>query len=122
MKRLIIEQLKEGFNFIDEDGEKYAVLESGIVEKIKAYFGLIKHKEKEHEAPIAARQQEKYGAGSHPAGATFIVRPSDLHIPKFEYDNSKMQSYENIFFQEFQDGRVVLEYNMSHYYTTKKKF
>ena len=30
MKRLIIEQLKEGFIFIDEDGEKYAVSESKL--------------------------------------------------------------------------------------------
>lgn len=77
---------------------------------------------------IASGEPEKQGnktPDSHSGGATdnldnVVMRP-DTKIPKFEYDESKMQPYKSIFFQEFPDGTVVLKYGTSHYYTTKEK-
>ncbi len=184
MKRLIIEQLNEGFIFISEDGGKYALSESMLSIRVKAYFGLtkVKPKKKNSIAPPAkvseATKPETQGnktADSHSAGAIpitkrgdpeeageeenthryedisqssstehaqkqpagghipkvektklgtpdnyIIMKPSGLKIPKFGYDKSKMQPYEKIFFQEFPDEAVVLEYVGSHYYTTKE--
>ncbi len=171
MKRLIIEQLKEGYNLIDEAGDKYAVLEDTLSERVGVYFGLTKHKEKNNIAPPAKvseatkpdTQGSDMAASSKPAGTTLqssstdqaksasnitdlqsagkqeisnmdathlklgtpdnyvIMKTSDLEIPKFRYDKSKMQPYESIFFQEFPDGAVVLGYGNSHYYTIKEK-
>jgi len=84
MKRLIIEQLKEGFNFIDEVGDKFAVSDAMLSTRIKAYFGLTKFKPKKEKTNIAppvvtgkdARQcpetQGNKTADSHSAGATLL--------------------------------------------------
>ncbi len=48
-----------------------------------------------------------------------IMHPGDLKLMPFNYDKNSMQQYKMIFFQEFPDGRVVIEYNNSHYYTSK---
>ncbi len=47
--------------------------------------------------------------------------PKDLKIPKFEYDKGLRRQYGLVFFTELPDGRVVIEYGMAHYYTTKEK-
>ncbi len=182
-RQLISEQLKEGYNLIDEAGDKYAVLEDTLSERVKVYFGLTKHKEKNNIAPPARVPEatkpetqgnmtpdshsggaipmtkrgdpEEAGEGELPhhhedilqssstehsekqppqkshvsademdkskLGTLDIIHPSNLRIPKFRYNKSKMQSYENIFLQEFPDGIVVLGYKYSHYYTTKEK-
>lgn len=83
MKKLIIEQLKEGFNLIDEIGEKYAVSSKILSTRVKAYFGVTDHskQKKAHTkktiAPPAkvseATKPETQGSttpDSHSGGAT----------------------------------------------------
>ena len=36
-----------------------------------------------------------------------IMKPSDLQIPKFKNDKSKMQPYENIFYQEVVTAKIT---------------
>jgi len=43
MKKLIIEQLKEGFLFSDENDEMYAVSSNSLSKRVLAYFGLTRH-------------------------------------------------------------------------------
>lgn len=49
-----------------------------------------------------------------------ILSPKDMKLCAFEYDADKLQQYKTLFFQELPDGRVVLEYINSHYYTSKE--
>ncbi len=49
-----------------------------------------------------------------------VLRPNDLKLPAFEYDKDRMNPYKMIFFQEMLDGKVIIEYSNSHYYTTKE--
>jgi len=87
MTHLIIEQLKEGFIFTDENDDKYAVPASMLSIRVKAYFGVTdqsKHRKKEITKFIAppvvtgkdARQcpetQGNMTADSHSAGATLL--------------------------------------------------
>ncbi len=50
-----------------------------------------------------------------------VLSPKDLKLPKFEYDKGLRKQHGLIFFTELSDGRVVIEYGMAHYYTTKEK-
>jgi predicted CopG family antitoxin len=52
---------------------------------------------------------------------TVFLRSADICMPKFEYDKDSKQFYENVFFWELPDDRVVIEYGEAHYYTTKQK-
>lgn len=83
MKRLIIEQLKEGFLFSDENDDMYAVSSGTLSKRVLAYFGLTRHdshKEigtKNHIAPPAkvsdpkeTRTQSTMTPDSHSGGAT----------------------------------------------------
>jgi len=159
MKRLIIEQLKEGFLFTDENDDDYAVSSGSLSKRVSAYFGMTRpdSKRKQIAPPVVAgkdaRQcpetQGNMTADSHSAGATSqllstervevaplggdalanenpklgtpdnILRPSDLKIAKFDYDDDKMQQYKSLRFLELPDGRVVLDYAHSRYYSTK---
>jgi hypothetical protein len=47
------------------------------------------------------------------------MRPVDLKLSAFEFDKTKMQWYKPIQFLELPDGRVVICYSNSHYYTSK---
>ena len=53
MKKLTIEQLKEGFILTDENDDKYAVPVSMLSIRVKAYFGLTKFKPKKEKTNIA---------------------------------------------------------------------
>jgi len=48
-----------------------------------------------------------------------ITSPKFELIPKFEFDKKAEKSYDNIFFFEHEDGRVMLSYFNSRLYTTK---
>lgn len=54
-------------------------------------------------------------------GNSNALSPKDLKLPKFEYDKETRKQYGLVFFTELPDGRVVIEYGMAHYYTTKEK-
>jgi len=43
MKKLIIEQLKEGFLFSDENDDMYAVSSGSLSKRVSAYFGMTRH-------------------------------------------------------------------------------
>lgn len=47
-----------------------------------------------------------------------VLRPEDLKIPPFQYEKSNIQHYLKISFCEIADGRVVIEYSGSKYFTT----
>jgi len=49
------------------------------------------------------------------------IKTTDIFIPRFEYDLDKKQFFENIFFWELDDGRVVMNYSHANYYSTKEK-
>ncbi len=66
------------------------------------------------EIPEKSEKEKKLSAMSS-AGT---MRPSDLKLMAFDYNKNNMQQYKMILFQEL-DGRVVIEYNNSHYYTSK---
>jgi len=193
MKRLIIEQLKEGFIFTDENDDKYAVPVSMLSIRVKAYFGLTKFKPKKEKTNIAppakvseATKPETQGSktpDSHSGGAIYnyeverkrsagqerskaaiqlnshailqncvtpfddilpsssteqhrsdkeveeksklgtpdnqILWPKDLKIKSFDYSGWSTGQYKSLSFWELPDGRVVLNYSNSHYYTTK---
>jgi len=79
MKRLIIEQLKEGFLFTDENDEKYAVTSGSLSKRAHAYFGQTRPDSRKikHIAPPAkasdpkeTRTQGNMTPDSHSAGAT----------------------------------------------------
>ena len=179
MKKLIIEQLKEGFIFTDENDEKYAVSDAMLSTKVNAYFGLTKFKPKpksksssmndktmplgaQGAIPVSLSSSTKYDGkrledinpesthdtsmsssteykGSNPASGGIdkgekpipgelklgtpdnILRPSDLKLAAFDYDDDKMQQYKSLKFLELPNGRVVLQYANSRYYTEREK-
>jgi len=78
MKKLIIEQLKEGFIFTDENDEKYAVSSGSMSRKVHAYFGMTRPDSRKikHIAPPAkasdpkeTRTQGNMTPDSHSGGA-----------------------------------------------------
>jgi len=191
MKRLIIEQLKEGFIFMDENDDKYAVSSGSLSKRVHAYFELRPDSRKrKHIAPPAkvseATKPETQGSktpDSHSGGAIYnyeverkrsagqerskaaiqlnshailqncvtpfddilpsssteqhrsdkeveeksklgtpdnqILWPKDLKIKSFDYSGWSTGQYKSLSFWELPDGRVVLNYSNSHYYTTK---
>jgi len=184
MKKLIIEQLKEGFIFTDENSERYAVSSGSLSKRVQAYFRMTRpdNRERERIAPPVvagkdARQcpetQGNMTADSPPTWATsqslstaqereaqppvthsaksklgtpdnnlvqrgqcaeileipgfdspaapLILHPSDLKLAAFDYDNDKMQKYKSLEFLELPDGKVVLQYANSRYYTEREK-
>ena len=196
MKKLIIEQLKEGFLFSDENDDMYAVSSGSLAKRVLAYFGMTRHdsrKKTEGKKPakphpstivpltpemfvlnpeivlpagigintgVTSRSSSIEQSGSNPASggmdkgekpipsesklgtpdnmvqcgqcaeiletpgfdspaAPLILQPSDLKLAAFEYDKSKMQKYKSLNFLELSNGKVVLIYSISHYYTSK---
>lgn len=77
------------------------------------------------EQPAPKAEQNQYLAKrKRPELKTIVpahLRNTDIFIPKFEYDRDLKKFFENIFFWELPDGRVVLEYGQAHYYSTKEK-
>ena len=176
MKRLIIEQLKEGFLFSDDDGDKYAIPITQLSIRVKAFFGLTKIEPKRernsrvppvvtgkdarqcpetqgnktadsHSAGTALPSSSTEHEGSNPASGVnkgtqsrqmsepttpilsetglgtpdnYILQPSNLKFPKFEYDPAQLQNYKSLRFQELSNGKVVLVYSGSHYYSSKE--
>jgi len=180
MKRLIIEQLKEGFIFTDENDEKYAISDAMLSTKVNAYFGLTKFKPKpksksssmndktmplgaQGEIPVSLSSGTEQ-SGSNPASgginkgekpipsetklgtpdnnlvqsgqcaeiqeipgfdspaAPLILHPSNLKRSPFNFDLlAKMQKYKTLKFLELPNGRVVLQYANSRYYTEREK-
>jgi len=132
MKKLIIEQLKEGFLFSDENDEKYAVSSGSMSRKVHAYFGMTRpgsHKKTEIKK-TADNKLVRRGQcaeileipGFDSPAAPLILHPSDLKIAKFDYDLlAKTRKYKTLEVLELPDGRVVLKYGATRYYSTKEK-
>ncbi len=68
--------------------------------------------------PEIPKKSEKEHIDS-PGPDNYGMRPGDLKLMPFDYNKDNIQQYKTIFFQELSDGRVVIEYNNSHYYTSK---
>jgi len=82
MKKLIIEQLKEGFLFTDENDEKYAVSSGPLSKRAHAYFGLTRPDSRKikHIAPPAKVQRDatpsKLGS-PEPKAVTAELQPAN---------------------------------------------
>lgn len=55
-----------------------------------------------------------------------MKKPDGILIPRFEYDpaqaqRTELEGYSNISVVELPDGRVMIQYKGTHYYTTKEK-
>ena len=122
MKKLEIRQLKEGFLFTDENDDDYAVSSGSLSKKVLAYFGLTRHdSRKKTEIKKTAKQPLDKCNCITPRSPMPVLHPSDLKIAKFDYDNNRMQRYKTLKFLELPDGRVILQYANSRYYTEREK-
>ena len=116
-----IEKLYRGFLIVEQSDEpvrtkKYGA-ESGeeTMKIIKSILGII---EKSVE-PVQEQLQNTLGLY---APVPNILK-QDILFPRFKYDHSLRKSipdYKNTWYVELQDGRVVLGYGESSYYTTKE--
>jgi len=133
MKRLIIEQLKEGFIFTDDNDEKYAVSSGSLSRKVHAYFGMTRpdSRKKTEIKKTADNNLVQSGQcaeiletpGFDSPAAPLILHLSDyLKRSPFNFDRlAKMQKYKTLKFLELPNGRVVLQYANSRYYTEREK-
>jgi len=116
-----IEKLYRGFLIVEQSDEpvrtkKYGA-ESGeeTMKIIKSILGII---EKSVE-PVQEQLQNTLGLY---APVPNILK-QDILFPRFKYDHSLRKSipdYKNTWYVELQDGKVVLGYGESSYYTTKE--
>ncbi len=75
----------------------------------------------EHEPPRLLQVESSQEATLSKLDTNDIfIFPNNLKISAFEYDKTQMEQYKTILFQELPDGRVVLDYNGSRYYTMKE--
>ncbi len=71
------------------------------------------------EIPKKSETEQNHASMDSPGPDNYGMRPNDLKLMSFDYDKNSMQQYKMIFFQELPDGKVVIEYSNSHYYTSK---
>ena len=72
MKKLIIEQLKEGFLFTDDNDDKYAVTSGSLSKRVQAYFGMTRPDSKRNRIVLlgkAASQSSSMNDKTMPHGA-----------------------------------------------------
>jgi hypothetical protein len=103
--KITIEKLeRSGFIITDESGNRAALLDIGL--ELNKFFEVVLEHELES-SPVMIPSKISYPVNY-------------LTISKFEYDKSKMQKYQSIQYQELEDGKVVLSYKGSRYFTTKE--
>ena len=115
---LVIEETEE-----PEDIRKHAAENSeNVLQIIKPMLGI---SEPEHDQewtiePVQITEPEKIKETLHPVPN---ILKQDILIPRFKYNDSLKNSildYKNTWYAELPDGRVVLGYGGSSYYTTKE--
>lgn len=136
---ILIHSLEQGYVVTDYiTGRKYAKeTAEGVIEVLREMLGMSADKsstkqEKEVFVHDTSREGhfEKISVFPEPAPKTIptaqMKDPDDLLIPHFKYDPAQVQikeieGYTNISVMELPDGRAIIQYRGTHYYTTKEK-
>ncbi len=110
-------------------GRKYAKeTAEGVIEVIREALGISKPEPESQEKVCKCMQQKEEPVKIEEPEKKILPVPNiskqDSLIPRFKYDHSLRKSipdYKNTWYAELPDGRVVLGYGVSSYYTTKEK-
>ncbi len=127
INKILIHSLEQGYVVTDYiSGKKYAVESPESVLRIvgrtlgmtEALPGWLMQPEKESSTTDQQEEQTKTEQAPVPN-----ILKKDILMPRFKYDHSlrkPIPEYKNMWFAELPDGRVVLGYGESSYYTTKE--
>uniref|UniRef100_A0A6M3KYP5 Uncharacterized protein n=2 Tax=viral metagenome TaxID=1070528 RepID=A0A6M3KYP5_9ZZZZ len=122
MNIITIRELKTGYTVTDDNGQYAAETKESVTRLIRKSLGI---SEPEHDQewtiePVQITEPEKIKETLHPVPN---ILKQDILIPRFKYNDSLKNSildYKNTWYAELPDGRVVLGYGGSSYYTTKE--
>jgi len=127
--KILIQSLEEGYVITDcISGKKYAVESpEGVIRTISKALGIPEPEPESHEMVCKCIQQKEETAEIAKPEEMISPVPNilkqDILIPRFKYNDSLKNSildYKNTWYAELPDGRVVLGYGGSSYYTTKE--
>jgi len=128
-----IEKLYRGFLIVEQSDEPIQIKKYGTenaeiaIKTIKSILGIPEPSpswlDLNQEICMPDEPDPTPSPGETPGQEVPNILKQDILIPRFKYDNSLKKSipdYKNTWYAELPDGRVVLGYGGSSYYTTKE--
>lgn len=126
-KKILVHSLDVGYMVTDYiSGKRYAKeTAEGVIEVLRAIFSAEKLDQKEPDTPkVEAPSPVSSQVLEEPTMVVLEVLRESLLIPRFKYDpaqKKEIEGYTNLSVVEMPDGRAVIQYKGTHYYTTKEK-